>query len=355
VKDGTFPTDLPAVKFKGFLQYPRSVPEDEKAAANVEEKEIIAEACRKVLQVRLRVFNNDLQRAVKGTFEPLISHAETLKEVNVIFPGVQNDAALRKHILDTIENELRENSNAVMSRARTPRPQKNKRNNGNPQPPPPPSSASNNNENLENVMERLHILEDYQGINTSNGGRQNTRNNNNAFQGRQNFHNNNNASQGRPNSPNFRLNNYNSPPNYLNGSGRGNGTVIHQQSREYQHDRQRSPFVSQNSSQLDYSKRQRPFYNNRSTTPTGPLYQQNQPLYPQNQPNYQNNFYHHNNNNDINNHHPSFNNNTPYQPHPNHPSQGRGWGGRGNPGRGSQNQFFQNSPGYFNRNQNNQN
>jgi hypothetical protein len=25
VKDGTFPTDLPAVKFKGFLQYPRSV------------------------------------------------------------------------------------------------------------------------------------------------------------------------------------------------------------------------------------------------------------------------------------------------------------------------------------------
>jgi hypothetical protein len=346
--NATFPTDLHITKFNGYLQYPKTIPEEEKNALIEEEKAAMIEMGTKITNIRLRALRNDCMRVERELLTPLLSHQETIKDLIAAFPEVKENPTLQKETLDAIENDLRDMNSGF--RARTPRTILSKRRAKTPlqQPNTPQQNAASlqrpltpnpnqqttaspiepNNpptiDDINNVMARLRVLEN---------------------------------DRKRPNSPNPSSIMRSPHNNNLNMQGRGNGNHGNQNSR---------PYTSQSPYQFDYSKRPRMLNSPQIASPSSFPYQnhytssnidtnsintnnhQQQYNNPNSNPNPNNNYSHHQNYHPPQNHYYPQNQNQQYH----HPPQqgrggGRGRGGGGNQGRGNQNQFQQNYRGQF--------
>jgi hypothetical protein len=407
---GTFPNDVPMNRFKVYSVYPHSIPEEDRKAVNEREKEIMHQACKALLDLRIHVLNQDCITLDKDFLEPLQKHEDILKDASISFPLTKENHSLQQYIIDAISNGLINLNSSSLSRSGTPRSFAKKRRTRTPinrPPPPPPHQQATTTATPQIVLQQppppTIVLQQQQQhhhpsiapsqqqppiLQQPNSTQQQpiviTLNDLNdltdLLRNELRIGENNNKRPYSPNPSSIRNNNYQqqAAAENLNMQGRGFGN--------HEDQNQQRPFNSRQQSQSSFSKRQRllgqvnlppsqyPFNNNSRNNSNNYRFNNN------NNNNYQNNYrnnYHNNNsnfqnsnnnninlqnNNGNNSNYPNNNNNFQNNVNNNRNNQnnqqmyqqgGRGGGnGRGNPGRGNNQGSVLH---YNNNNYNNQN
>ncbi len=103
-EDGTFPPDL-NFKFKGYLQYPKSIGEEQLEALHAKELEVVAKAQKQLLQIRLDALKKDLKK-FKEDVEKIHQLTSITNEFSRVFAGDIYPASIASLIAVIINTKI---------------------------------------------------------------------------------------------------------------------------------------------------------------------------------------------------------------------------------------------------------